>query len=111
MAAKAQSEKDQMDEIVDRIVKAIHPQKIVLFGSRARNQARPDSDIDILVIAESDEPRYKRSRVLYGAMHDMGTPIDIIVYTPEEVIDWSQVRQAFVTTALREGKILYESIH
>lgn len=109
MAAEALTEKDEMDEIVDRIVKTIHPQKIVLFGSRARNQARPDSDIDILVIAESDEPRYKRSRVLYGALHNMRTPIDVIVYTPEEVIDWSQVRQAFVTTALREGKVLYEN--
>ena len=111
MVAKAQTEKDEMDEIVDRIVKAIHPQKIVLFGSRSRNQARPDSDIDILVIADSDEPRYKRSRVLYGVLSDIPTAMDIVVYTPDEIDDWSQVRQAFITTALREGKILYDSLH
>ena len=97
-----------MDEIVDRIVKTVHPHKIILFGSRARGESRPDSDIDLLVIADSDEPRYRRSRVLYGALRDIRAPMDIVVYTPEEVAEWSEVRQAFVTTAVREGKALYE---
>jgi predicted nucleotidyltransferase len=89
-------------------VKAIHPQKIVLFGSRARGQARPDSDIDILVVAESAEPRHRRSAPLYGVLSDIQTPMDIVVYTPDEITEWSQVRQAFITTAMREGRVLYE---
>lgn len=108
MATETQIENAQMDEIVDRIVKLVHPQKIILFGSRARGQARADSDIDILVITESSEPRYRRSRVLYGALRNIRVPMDIVVYTPEEVAEWSEVRQAFVTTAIREGKALYE---
>ena len=98
-----------MDEIVRRIVEVIHPEKVILFGSRARRKARPESDIDLLVIAESTEPRYRRSVPLYGALSDILAPMDILVYSPEEVKEWSEVRQAFVTTAIREGKVLYEN--
>ena len=97
-----------MDEIVRRIVATVHPHKIVLFGSRARGDARQNSDIDLLVIADSNEPRYRRSRPLYGALRDIMISMDIVVYTPDEVEEWSEVRQAFVTTAVREGKALYE---
>ena len=56
-----------IQEVVNRIVEAAHPEKIVLFGSRARGNPRPDSDLDVLVIADSREPRYRRSAPLYGA--------------------------------------------
>jgi hypothetical protein len=55
-----------------------------------------------LVIAKSSQPRYRRSAPLYGALSDILAPMDILVYTPEEVQEWSGVRQAFVTTAIRE---------
>ena len=98
-----------MDEIVRRIVKAISPEKIILFGSRARVDARPEGDIDLLVIAHSTVPRYRRSAPLYGVLSDIVVPMDILVYSPEEIQEWSEVRQAFVTTAIREGKVLYEN--
>ena len=98
-----------MDEIVRRIVEEIHPEKVILFGSRARREARPESDVDLLVIATSTEPRYRRSVPLYGVLSDILAPMDILVYSPEEVDEWSEVRQAFVTTAIREGKVLYEN--
>jgi len=101
-------EQDLVDEIVERIVARIRPRKIVLFGSHARGSAEQNSDIDLLVVAESEQPRHRRSVPLYGALSDMLVPMDIIVYTPEEIEDWRQVPQAFVTTALREGKVLYE---
>ena len=94
--------------IVRRLVAAIQPDKIILFGSRARGSPRPDSDVDLLVIARSDQPRYQRAGPLYGVLSDILAPMDILVYTPEEVEDWSAVPQAFVTTAVREGTILYE---
>lgn len=97
-----------LEEIAQRIVETIHPQSIILFGSRARGDARPESDIDILVIADSKEPRYRRAAPLYGAFSDILVPMDILVYSPEEVKEWSDVYQAFVTTAVREGKIIYE---
>jgi predicted nucleotidyltransferase len=98
-----------VDEIVRRIVETVHPEKIILFGSQARREARPGSDMDLLVIADSKEPRYRRSAQLYGVLSDILVPMDILVYSPEEVEEWSGVRQAFVTTAIREGKVLYEN--
>jgi len=97
-----------LQEVVARIARAMRPRKIVLFGSRARGEARLESDIDLLVIADSTEPRYRRSAPLYGLLSDILAPMDILVYTPAEVDDWREVPQAFVTTALREGKVLYE---
>jgi len=94
--------------IVDRILSVVQPERIVLFGSRARANARPDSDIDLLVIARSDQPRYRRAAPLYGALSDILIPMDILVYSPQEVFEWSAVPQAFVTTAIREGTVLYE---
>jgi uncharacterized protein len=98
-----------INKIVNRIVDTVHPEKIVLFGSHARGAQKQGSDIDLLVIANSTEPRYRRSSPLYGALSDIMIPMDIMVYSPEEIQEWSQVRQAFVTTALREGKVLYEN--
>ena len=98
-----------VEEIVRRIVETVHPEKIILFGSLAKGYARPESDLDLLVIARSQEPRYRRSAPLYGILSDIFIPMDILVYSPEEVEEWSGVRQAFVTTAIREGGVLYEN--
>jgi predicted nucleotidyltransferase len=100
--------KKLLDEMVKRIREATNPERIVLFGSRARGTARTDSDFDLLIIKESDEPRYRRPAPLYTKLADLPVEVEIVVYTPEEVHDWSQVPQAFVSTALREGKVLYE---
>ena len=96
-------------EIVRRIVETVHPEKIILFGSQVREETHPGSDMDLLVIADSKEPRYRRSAPLYGVLSDILVPMDILVYSPEEVEEWREVRQAFVTTAIREGKVLYEN--
>ncbi len=95
-------------DIVRRIVETVQPEKVILFGSRARGDARPNSDFDMLVIKQSDEPRYRRSIPLYVALADLPVEVEVMVYTPEEVDEWSQVPQAFVTTAVREGTAIYE---
>jgi predicted nucleotidyltransferase len=95
-------------DIVKRIRKEVRPQKIVLFGSRARGQARPNSDYDILIVKRTRSPMHSRMVRAYSALSGLPVPIDIVVYTPAEVRDWSNVRQALVTTAIREGKVLYE---
>ena len=99
---------DLIGDIVRRIVETAQPEKIILFGSRARGDARPNSDFDVLVIKESTEPGYRRDAPLYLALAGLNAPVDLMVYTPEEVTDWSAVPQAFITTAVREGKVVYE---
>ena len=97
-----------LDEMVRRIRRVTRPDKIVLFGSRARGEAHPQSEFDFLIIEPSDRPRYRRSGPAYAALADLPVEVEVIVYTPQEVAEWGNVRQAFVTTALREGKVLYE---
>ncbi len=105
---------DTLREVVRRIRAAGEPIRIVLFGSRARGEARPDSDFDLLIVEESDLPRHKRSPKYYRATRDArafadpDVDRDIVVWTPEEIRQWETVANHFVTTALREGKVLYE---
>ena len=96
--------------IVKRIVAVIAPEKIVLFGSRARGTHRPESDVDLVVVSQSTEPRYKRAVPIYAALSELPIEVDldVMVYTPGEIETWSEASAAFVTTALRDGTILYE---
>jgi predicted nucleotidyltransferase len=97
-----------LDQIVERILRVEHPERIILFGSQARGNARPGSDYDLLVVQESDKPRYSRSARLYTALADLPVEVSVVVYTPQEIAEWSAVPVAFVTTAVREGRVLYE---
>lgn len=97
-----------VEQIVNHIVAAADPKKIILFGSRARGDSQIASDVDLLVIADSTLPRYRRAAPIYGALSKIQLPMDILVFTPQEVEEWSGVRQAFVTTAVREGRVIYE---
>jgi predicted nucleotidyltransferase len=96
------------DAIVERVLSAGQPEKIVLFGSRGRNATQARSDYDLLIVQSSDLPRPARAAAYYRALSDLPVEVDVVVFTPEEIRDWQQVPQAFVTTALREGKTLYE---
>lgn len=95
-------------EIVARICAVGDPIKIILFGSRARGDARSDSDIDLLIIEESRLPRYRRSARYLSALIGLFPAKDVVVWTPDEVAQWANVPHAFITTALREGRVLYE---
>ena len=94
--------------MLQRILRAGDPQKVVLFGSRARGNARPDSDYDLLVIESSSQPRTKRAAKYRRALTGVYPAKDIVVWTPEEVAEWRDVPNAFVTAALSEGIVLYE---
>ena len=94
--------------MVKKIVEKSDPRQVILFGSRARKGARGDSDYDLLIIADSKEPRYRRSAPFFSLLADFPVEVDVVVYTPEEIKEWKKVPQSFVGIALREGRVLYE---
>ena len=96
------------EEIVRRILSVGMPTKIVLFGSYARGEEHQDSDLDILIIKNSDLPRYRRAGPGLKALAGVFPAKDLVVWTPEEVDQWAGVSNAFITVALKEGLILYE---
>lgn len=97
-----------IQDVVHRLVQVGDPLAIVLFGSRARGDARPDSDIDVLIIEQSDMPRHRRAGKYRRALLGLFPSKDIVVWTPDEVNEWHHVASAFITTALAEGKVIYE---
>jgi predicted nucleotidyltransferase len=97
-----------LQEAVRQILSVGSPEKIVLFGSWARGQARPDSDLNLLIIEESDLPRYRRAGRYRMALLGLFPAKDIVVWTPSEVALWRDVPNAFITAILAEGRVLYE---
>jgi len=95
-------------EMTERIRREIHPDRIILFGSRARGEGGPGSDYDLLIVAPSPLPRWRRTAAVYRLLAGLGVPKDIVWWTPEEVAEWRGVRSHFISTALREGRVLYE---
>ena len=101
---------DAIAEMVRRIVSQFAPDKIILFGSHARGQAGPDSDVDLLVVMPLQESGSKRERAIemYGVLAGMGVPKDVIVVTPEEFEAYRDAQGTVIRTAHQEGKVLYE---
>lgn len=97
----------QLDEIVARLVAAFKPRRVVLFGSWAAGTATADSDVDLLVIAESDEPVHVRMARAQRALRGLTVPVDVFVHTPDEVARFGQWLSHTVAIALREGRELY----
>jgi len=88
---------------------AANANQVILFGSYARGDANENSDVDFMIITESDLPRYKRSRELYKIFKPYPFGMDIIVYTPQEIEKARKSPISFVSNVLREGKSLYAS--
>ncbi|MDP6040489.1 MAG: nucleotidyltransferase domain-containing protein [Candidatus Latescibacteria bacterium] len=95
-------------QIVQKIVDQVDPLQVILFGSYAIGDPTPDSDLDLFVVMESDFPRHKRSAKIRLLFSPAPCPIDILVYTPQEVESWSGVVNHIVTNVMATGKTLYE---
>jgi predicted nucleotidyltransferase len=98
---------NEIEKVAQEIAEAVNAERVILFGSYANGHADENSDVDLLVVAESDQPRYRRSRDLYRRFHPHHFALDIVVYTPEEVSRNSRTPVSFVSQVMREGKTIY----
>lgn len=100
------------EEIIQAMVKSIvekfNPEKVILFGSHARGNASPKSDIDLLIIMPIEGSRRKKMVEIYGALGPVGIPKDILVFTPDDIEKYGQLLGTILKPALEEGKVLYE---
>ena len=94
-------------KIAKEIGEVADAERVILFGSQVTGVGRPDSDIDLLVIAHSDLPRHKRSREIYRNMKSFKIPVDIVVYTPDEVQKGSLTPVSFISQVLQNGETVY----
>jgi uncharacterized protein len=97
-----------IDQVVEQIVENFKPQKIILFGSYARGNPRPESDVDMLVIMDTP---LKESELSLEIRHDLGVMfgMDLIVYKPQHLKKRLKMGDWFLRDILKEGKVLYES--
>jgi predicted nucleotidyltransferase len=94
--------------MVKRIVEQFDPDKIILFGSHARGNATPDSDVDLLVVMPIRGSK-RETRIAIGvSLSDFGVPLDIVLSTPEELEERRRIPGTIERPAISEGRILYE---
>jgi predicted nucleotidyltransferase len=102
-------QQDLLEHVTRTIVDRFHPRRVILFGSRARGEARPDSDIDLLIEMETTRTPPERAIEVSAAFGLRPWPLDVIVYTPEEVQRLHGLAGTLLSVIEREGRVLYES--
>jgi uncharacterized protein len=103
---------DILQEMVDVIVPMVAPESIILFGSRARGTAGPQSDVDLMVVVKEGFGPLRSRRLeltrLWRALGSFLVPKDILLFSRDEVERWRGSLNHVVARALREGKVIYE---
>jgi len=99
-------------DIINATVGAVAPEQIVLFGSRARGDNGPDSDLDLLVVMrDSFTPEHTRQgdlRRIRQAIRPFRLPVDVLLYSRDEIDTWRQSPNHVIGRSLREGLTVYE---
>ncbi|MFQ6103416.1 MAG: nucleotidyltransferase domain-containing protein [Candidatus Glassbacteria bacterium] len=98
----------KLREIVHRLVEAYKPERIYLFGSKARGDDGGESDYDIMVVVySSGEPSYRRAQKAYRILRGIDTAVDVLVWTKQAFDSRLHLKASFPSTIVREGKLLY----
>lgn len=94
--------------IVERLIEAYQPERLYLFGSKARGDYGPDSDFDLMVVVPDDAPpARKRSRLAYEVLRGTGTAADVLVWTRSAFESRLHLVASLPATVIREGKLLH----
>ncbi|MGQ0556723.1 MAG: nucleotidyltransferase domain-containing protein [Nitrospiraceae bacterium] len=97
-----------LDHVTKTIVERFHPKRIVVFGSHARGDARPDSDLDLFIEMDTLRRPPDRAIEVSEVFGLRPWPMDIVVYTPEEVHRLHHVNGTLLSVIEKEGRVLYE---
>ncbi|HYF15304.1 MAG TPA: nucleotidyltransferase domain-containing protein [Phycisphaerales bacterium] len=97
-----------ISEAVKRIVEGFNPQRVILFGSRARGDARERSDIDLLVLVDDGVDVWSVTTAIYGKTRGINTPIDVVVMNIGYFEDYKDLIGTVARPASREGRVLYQ---
>lgn len=101
-----QVKQEVLDKIIRRIVEVAQPEKIILFGSAARGEMGPNSDVDLLVI-KSGAHRRRVAQAIYMNLIGVGQAVDVVVVTPEDIERYRDAFALVIEPALREGRVVY----
>ena len=96
-----------IESLVQKIVEAVNPLKIILFGSYARGKTNPESDIDVLVVMPEGVHCRRTAQLLYRQIRGLGVPFDVLVSTPSTLEKHKDNIGLIYRTVLQEGKEIY----
>lgn len=96
-----------LDEIVRRVVEVAHPDRIILFGSAARGELGPGSDIDLLVVKSRVADRGRLAEDIHLRFFGLPVSVDVLVVTPEDIELYRDKVGTIIGPALREGREVY----
>lgn len=97
-----------LGEILKRLIETFQPERIYLFGSKAREDAGPDSDYDLMIVVPDEAPsERRRSRLAYQALRGTGKAADVLVWTRQAFDSRLHLPASLPATIIREGKLLY----
>jgi predicted nucleotidyltransferase len=100
----------KLPDIINRLVKTYQPLRIYLFGSRARDEAGPDSDYDLMMVLPDDASlERKRAKLAYDCLWGTGTAVDVVVWTVGTFTRRSSVVTSLPVTVIREGRLIYDA--
>jgi len=99
---------DVLEEVIRRVVEVAQPDRVILFGSAARDEMGPHSDLDLMVVVQPGMHRRRLAQAVYRHMIGVGIAVDVVVVTREDVERYHDAFCLVIEPALREGRVVYE---
>ena len=101
-------DQETLNEIIRRIVATAQPEKIILFGSAARGDMGPHSDVDLLIVKEGANA-LDTTLQIYRNLYGVDAAVDAVVVSPRDVERYKESHALVIKPALKEGRVVYEA--
>ena len=100
---------ETIDRAVEILKREMNPRMVILFGSTARGEAGPDSDLDLIVVLDHVDSRIGEMRRASALLASLRVPVDVLVYSQAEVEQWGSVTNHVINEALLDGRVIYDA--